>query len=112
MGKKSVNQGLEVVEISETKKELRAEKPSVCCPMLDYVLAQKKPKSTSGFFRPFLSFTRTPSNKLTQKDTKKDVLYRATGKNSQNIYLNFCPFCGERLQPKTNGKAKSAKTSK
>lgn len=79
-------------------KVLRDGVPSICCHMLDYILSQEKPKARTGLFRPLLTFERAPKNKLRTKDQSKDVIYKATGRNAQCTYLNYCPFCGESLQ--------------
>lgn len=84
----------------ETKVVTVEGPPSVCCHMLDLVLSQEKESARTGLFRPLATFEHAPGNKLKQKNISKDVLYKPTGRAAQNFYLNFCPFCGERLQPK------------
>ncbi len=85
--------------------------PSICCHMLDYVLDQEKPAARTGLFRPLLTFEHAPQNKLKQRDSSRDVIYRATGRKAQNVFLVFCPFCGEEFNPKPNGKAKKSTKS-
>lgn len=87
------------------EETIRDGTPNICCHMLDYVLEQEKPMARTGLFRPLMTFEHAPNNKLKQKDGSRDVVFRATGRKAQNVFLNYCPFCGERLQPE----AKKAK---
>jgi hypothetical protein len=89
-------------------KIVRDGMPDICCHMLDYVLAQEKPQSRTGLFRPFAILEHVENNRLKPRNVIKDVLYRATGRKAQNVFLNFCPFCGTSLKVEPDGKATKA----
>jgi hypothetical protein len=70
--------------------------PGSCCEAMKTVLSQERDTSRTGFVVPFAF------DMGTSKSRPPAIMYTPTGRKAPMWLLNYCPFCGTKLNPEVS----------